>query len=143
MRAARTLWFPRHLSKEQWAKEPSKQKVQQQQQRATGPLVVLTLRPMVQMDLYLVPVSPNLIPCNKTGWHFWIQFHSVLFCTLSLCCPPRLLEEAMALSSCSNGSLEPLDSDGLVAHNDQVFSFSSLMSRRGLNFCFLGATADG
>ena len=55
----------------------------------------------------------------------------------------RLLEEAMALSSCSNGSLEPLDSDGLVAHNDQVFSFSSLMSRRGLNFCFLGATADG
>jgi myotubularin-related protein 3/4 len=32
----------------------------------------------------------------------------------------RFLEEAMALSSCSNGSLEPLDSDGLVAHNDQV-----------------------
>ena len=40
----------------------------------------------------------------------------------------RFLEEAMALSSCSNGSLEPLDSDGLVAHNDQVkylFSFLS------------------
>jgi len=31
----------------------------------------------------------------------------------------RLLEESI-LSSCSNGSLEPLDSDGLVAHNDQV-----------------------
>lgn len=26
----------------------------------------------------------------------------------------------MALSSCSNGSQDPLDSDGLVAHNDQV-----------------------
>merc|ERR1712013_863582 len=32
----------------------------------------------------------------------------------------RLLEEAMALSSCSNGSQDPLDSDGLIAHNDQV-----------------------
>ena len=34
--------------------------------------------------------------------------------------PPRLLEEAMGVSSCSTGSAEPLDSDGLVAHNDQV-----------------------
>ena len=33
---------------------------------------------------------------------------------------PRLLEEAMGVSSCSTGSTEPLDSDGLVAHNDQV-----------------------
>jgi len=32
----------------------------------------------------------------------------------------RLLEEAMGSSSCSNGFLEPLDSDGLVAHNDQI-----------------------
>ena len=28
----------------------------------------------------------------------------------------------MALSSCSNGSQDPLDSDGLIAHNDQVFN---------------------
>ena len=26
----------------------------------------------------------------------------------------------MGVSSCSTGSTEPLDSDGLVAHNDQV-----------------------
>ena len=47
---------------------------------------------------------------------------SLILCTVSLCCPPRLLEESI-LSSCSNGSLEPLDSDGLVAHNDQVLIF--------------------
>jgi len=32
----------------------------------------------------------------------------------------RLLEESMGTSSCSQSSLDPLDSDGLVAHNDQV-----------------------
>ena len=32
----------------------------------------------------------------------------------------------MALSSCSNGSQDPLDSDGLVAHNDQVIIYKLL-----------------
>merc|ERR1719400_1345876 len=47
----------------------------------------------------------------------------------------RLLEESI-LSSCSNGSLEPLDSDGLVAHNDQVYHFFCLLRQRvKLNSC--------
>ena len=40
----------------------------------------------------------------------------------------RLLEEAMGVSSCSSSSTEPLDSDGLVAHNDQVASLASSSS---------------
>ena len=60
--------------------------------------------------------------------------------------PLRFLEEAMALSSCSNGSLEPLDSDGLVAHNDQVkYLPFFVVNVKGvkLNSSFPGATADG
>ena len=52
----------------------------------------------------------------------------------------------MALSSCSNGSLEPLDSDGLVAHNDQVkYLPFFVVNVKGvkLNSSFPGATADG
>ena len=111
------------------AKALGKQRVQQQQEQgATGPLVGRKARPMWQTDLSLSPVSLNPFLCIKTGSHFWdsvLLSHLVLTFT---CHPLRFLEEAMALSSCSNGSLEPLDSDGLVAHNDQVkylFSFLS------------------
>lgn len=45
---------------------------------------------------------------------------SNVVCSFNIQNQHRLLEESMATSSCSNGFSDPLDSDGLVAHNDQV-----------------------